>query len=104
MEKINKKNITKTEIISFLQSNKDYLNEKYGVISIGLIGSYAREEQKDDSDIDFLVEFDKVSFDKLAGLYIFLENNLQKKLDIIIKSSYLRKRFRDIVEREAIYA
>ncbi len=98
------KKLEKAEIISFLKANKDFMREKYGVTTIGLFGSYARNEQNDISDIDLLVEFDKVSFDNLAGLYIYIENNFGKKLDIIIKSSYLRKRFIEIVEREAVYA
>src|SRR5438552_10767239 len=97
-------NLDKNTIVSFLKSNKAFLREKYGVISIGLIGSYARNEQKGDSDIDFLVEFDEVNYHKLAGLYIYFENYFKGKIDIVIKSSYLRKRFRDIVEREVIYA
>jgi predicted nucleotidyltransferase len=98
------KKLDKAEIISFLTSNKDFMREKFGVTSIGIFGSYARNEQNEFSDIDLLVEFDKVSFNKLAGLYIYIENNMGKKLDIIIKSSYLRKRFMEIVEREAVYA
>ena len=98
------KKLDKAEIICFLTSNKDFMREKFGVTSIGIFGSYARNEQNEFSDIDLLVEFDKVSFNKLAGLYIYIENNMGKKLDIIIKSSYLRKRFMEIVEREAVYA
>lgn len=97
------KTIDKESIISFLKANKEFLKENFGVINIGLIGSYARNEQREDSDIDFLVEFDEVSFDKLAGLYIYLEKIFQKKLDIVRNGKYLRKKFLEEIKEDVIY-
>jgi len=48
--------MTKEDIKSVLAANIEIL-KKYKVKSISLFGSYVRNEQKDDSDIDFLVEF-----------------------------------------------
>jgi predicted nucleotidyltransferase len=96
--------LTKNQIIITLHSLKDELENNYGVRQIGLVGSYAREEHTEDSDIDFLVEFSKVNFNNLAGLSLYLEKVFEKKADIIIKSPYLRKKFLDSVEKEATYA
>ena len=57
------KNLTSKEIIKTLKENHAIL-KKYDVKKIGLFGSYAKGEQKKDSDIDFLVEFDVTAFGK----------------------------------------
>ncbi|HRJ85639.1 MAG TPA: nucleotidyltransferase domain-containing protein, partial [Ignavibacteria bacterium] len=45
-------NLNKENIIEFIRKNKTFLHDKYGVLSIGLMGSYARGEQTAESDID----------------------------------------------------
>ncbi len=96
--------LTKYFIIETLYSLKKELETRFGVKRIAVVGSYAREENTENSDIDFLVEFHSVTFNNLAGLSIFLEKVFGKKSDIIIKSPYLKKRFLESVEKEAIYA
>lgn len=45
--------MTKQIILDFLSSHKEELAQKYGVTKIGLFAcSYARDEQREDSDID----------------------------------------------------
>lgn len=96
--------LNKENIIEFLQKNKPYLHDKYGVESIGLMGSYARDEQNEESDIDFIVEFDEISYSKLAGLAIYLETEFAKKVDIIRKREMMRKSLINRAKTEAIYA
>lgn len=97
-------NLNKDNIIEFIRKNKAFLHDKYGVLSIGLMGSYARDEQTEDSDIDLIVEFDEVSYSKMAGLGIFLENELGKKIDIIRKREKMRKSLIRNSKSETIYA
>ncbi|HEY3251812.1 MAG TPA: nucleotidyltransferase domain-containing protein [Ignavibacteria bacterium] len=95
--------LEKSQIISFLRENIKLLRDKYGVVDIGLIGSYARDEQKEDSDIDFLVEFIEVKYDFLADLTIFLEKRFGKKIDIVINDKYLKKSFLTTANRNVIH-
>ncbi|HMT11630.1 MAG TPA: nucleotidyltransferase domain-containing protein [Ignavibacteria bacterium] len=97
-------NLNKENIISFLRENRECLSSQYGVKSIGLMGSFARDEQSNESDIDFIVEFDEISYSKLAGLVIFLESYFETKVDVIVKGKYLKKRFTELAEKETIYA
>ena len=46
------------EVISFLRLNSELLNRSFGVIRIGIFGSFAKGEQTVSSDIDILVEMD----------------------------------------------
>ena len=58
----------------------------YGVKQIGLSGSFVRDERKEDSDIDFLVGFEKEkkTLKNLVGLGDFLEELFQKKKLILL--------------------
>ena len=47
--------MTKRFILNFLSSHNAELAQKYGVTKIGLFGSYARGEEREDSDIDIAV-------------------------------------------------
>lgn len=67
--------------------------KKYGVTKAGIFGSYARGEQKRNSDIDILVEIKGSLFD-LAKLELELEEKLEKAIDVLSYkgiSPYLKK-------------
>ena len=80
--------MTGKEIMEFLQQNIDDLN-KFGVKNIALFGSYAKNQASTNSDIDFLVEFKpgEKTFDKYMDLKFYLEDNLNKKVDLAIKEN-----------------
>ena len=63
-----------------LTKEKPLLAKKYYVKTIGVFGSYAREEQTSKSDIDILVRFsDKASYFDLVDLADYLEKNESKE-------------------------
>ncbi len=49
--------LTSENVINFIKENKKYLSDKCKLIKIGLLGSFAREEQTGESDIDLIIEF-----------------------------------------------
>jgi predicted nucleotidyltransferase len=61
---------------------------RYHVVRAAIFGSYARGEEREDSDIDILVEFegDRSLLD-LAGLKIELEEALGRKVDLLTYNS-----------------
>lgn len=73
-------------IFKKIEKNKDSI-KKYGVKRIGLFGSYLRNEQKNTSDIDILVEFekDKITFDNYMELKFFLEDLFKCKVDLVMQ-------------------
>ena len=96
--------LTKKEIINILKAEKTFLNNQFGVVNIGLFGSYARAEQDIDSDIDFVVELKEPNFDYLVGLQIYLEKKLNKKIELVRKGKNINRRFFSRIEDEVIYA
>lgn len=79
------------------------LSEKFGVDEIALFGSYARNEQRENSDIDVIVKFREPKLNALVGLLDFLENKFRKKVDITTEGKQLSERFRKLTKPELIY-
>lgn len=98
------KNLSKDDIIKALKTNKIYLKNEFGVLNIGLFGSYAVGTQRPDSDIDFLVELEKPRFDLLAGLQIHLEKMFGKRIEIVRKANKINTRLFDRIGEQVIYA
>lgn len=94
----------KNAIIAFLRSQKTFLNSNFGVLSIGLFGSYARGSENELSDIDVIVELKEPRFDWMAGLKIFLESKLEMKVDLVRKRNGVKSYTMKAIEKEAIYA
>ncbi len=94
---------TKEEILAFLREHKPEMEERFGVIRIGLFGSYARGDAREDSDIDIAVELEgEHLFRKFFALEIFLQSNLHKEIDLGIASS-LKPIVREKVAKEIHY-
>jgi predicted nucleotidyltransferase len=97
------KNLSKDQILTLLRSEDKALRDQFGVISIGLFGSFAKDRQTDDSDIDLLVEFEAPRFDHVVGLQIYLEDRFGKKVGIVRKGAHLSKRFTSLIEKDIVY-
>jgi len=92
------------DIQAILQERKNYLAEKFGVIEIAIFGSYARGEQRKDSDVDLIVDFKEgwKTFDNYMDLKFYLEELFGKKVDLVIKSA-INSRVKPFIIEEAIY-
>ena len=92
------------EIIAALRIDLPMMKSRFGVEEIGLFGSYARNEERENSDIDVLVKFREPALKPLIGLLDFLENKFKKKVDIVTEGKQLSERFRAMIKSEIIYA
>ncbi|MDQ0298438.1 putative nucleotidyltransferase [Salibacterium salarium] len=81
---------------------KPVLQEKYHVSKIGYFGSYAREEQTKESDIDILVEFSKPIGLEFISLKEYLEQELNLKVDLVTVKA-LKPQLKEAVLKEVIY-
>jgi len=99
---------TKQDILDLLSRNQDSL-QAFGVKDIGLFGSFVRDEQHADSDIDLLVTFyqGKKTFDNFMELASFLERILGRRVELVTLESlspYLGPHILNEVEYAAIVA
>jgi hypothetical protein len=95
---------SKEEIIITLKNLKNEIKSEYKVKKIGLFGSYANNRQRENSDIDILVEFeDEADLLHYIGLTIFLEEVFDKNVDIVSEFA-IKEEIRDHILQEVIYA
>lgn len=89
-------------LMRILRDHMPELRRRYGVRSVGVFGSYVRNEQRPDSDLDLLVEFEEV-----PGLlaYIELQHYLSDLLGVrvdLTNKRTLRPRTGRSILREAV--
>ncbi len=77
--------LAKKVILTNILAEREQI-KKFGVKRIGLFGSFMRNEQKETSDVDILVEFEKgmKTFDNYMELKFYLEKLLGAKVDLVI--------------------
>ena len=75
----------------------------FNPIYIGLFGSYARNEEKENSDVDLLLDlnYPNLSLFDIGGLYWDLEQKLKLKIDIAFKHN-LKKQLEVGILKDAI--
>jgi len=96
---------TLEEIKSELEALKPILKENFQVETIGVFGSYCRDEQARKSDVDILVTFVEpkdVDLLDFIGLKQFLSRKLKMKVELV-KESALKRRIKDKILQETIY-
>lgn len=94
---------TTAQIRTLLAEHKNEIVEKYGVTEIGIFGSYLREEQKETSDIDILVEFKKpVGMLTFINLKNYLSDLFETNVDLVTKKA-LKPRIGQRILNEVVY-
>jgi len=93
----------KNSILAKLGQNRQLMQQRFSVRSIGLFGSCIRDEATPDSDIDLLVEFDNPTFDNYMDLKSFLEDIFQAKVDLVLADT-VKPRLQPYIAREIVYA
>lgn len=90
--------MTRDEILQTLSKHRDELRRDYGVRSLALFGSAARNKTGSQSDVDILVEFDKP-----IGLFQFIraKQHLEdllgvEEVDLVLRSAVIPELQEDI--------
>jgi predicted nucleotidyltransferase len=71
--------------------------------SLSLFGSFARGDETAKSDLDFVVEFERKSFDSYMDLKFFLEELFDRRVDLVLADG-IKPRLRAAILAEAIHA
>lgn len=79
---------TKERIFKLLQDHQGHIGQ-FGVRRLGLFGSFVRQQQEADSDVDMLVEFEpeRKTFDAFMALAAFLEELLERRVELLTPES-----------------
>lgn len=86
-----------------IRNNIQPLKNKYKIKTIGVFGSYVRETQQKESDVDILIEFEEpISLLEFIALERQLSKILGKKVDLVMKTALKPRIGRHILD-EVVY-
>ena len=92
---------SKNDCIEKIRENLPYIQKEYGVTGLSIFGSIARGDNRQDSDVDILVDMPpKILL--MSALKDYLENILQTSVDLIRRHSHLSQRFLNTISKDAI--
>ena len=91
------------EIIAILKKFKAESASKYGITSLGLFGSFARNQQRETSDVDVFVTLKESDLFVLERIKEELESLIHSNIDIVNYRDSLRNSFKQNILNDAIY-
>lgn len=97
--------LNRQDIMTFLLSNRTLLERQYNVEKIGIFGSFARDEQQEDSDIDLIVELNKNTpdiYETKQALKTFIGRKFQREIDLA-NPKYLKSYIKSDILKEVNY-
>ena len=95
--------MNRDQVLSELRRHRQEIDQRFAIKRLSVFGSAARDELRDDSDIDVLVEFkSKATFDGYMDLKFYLETLLGRKVDLVTHDA-VKPRMRPMIEQEAIH-
>ncbi|NUO80972.1 nucleotidyltransferase family protein [candidate division KSB1 bacterium] len=95
--------MTRNRVHEILLNSKEVARRQYKAELKGIFGSFARNEASADSDVDVLVEFQKgATLLDLAGLGDFLEEKLQRKVDVVTPAA-IRQELKAQIYSDMVY-
>ncbi len=97
-----KKNNRET-ILQELRKVKPDLEKRYGVTKIGIFGSMARNEIREDSDVDVVLEMREPDLFYMVHIKEDLEKRLKMPVDVIRYRKMMNSRLKARIDREAVY-
>ena len=90
-------------VLALIGRHKKQIWQSYGVREMGVFGSYARQEQSGQSDLDILVDFERsIDLFDFVELKDFLSEQLNVKVDLVMKNS-LKPALKEVILREVRY-
>ena len=97
--------LSRNEILIYLEANKGLFRSKFDVVKLGVFGSFAREEQKQTSDIDIIIEMPRGTediFEKKMALREMIKQHFARDVDIC-RERAIKPLFKEMILKEAIY-
>ena len=95
--------MTQKEIIDYLQAHKEAFAKKYGISRMALFGSYARGEERPDSDIDIAIETKLSDYFLLYDFKEELESFFHHKVDVVRLRERMNESLKKRIMKDGIY-
>lgn len=96
-----KDRLTSVKCIQLLKEDLPYIQKEYGVTGLCIFGSVARGDNRNDSDVDILVDMPpKILL--MSSLKGYLESLLHASVDLVRRHSHLSAKFLSHISKDAI--
>jgi predicted nucleotidyltransferase len=89
------------DVVNIIKSKRSVI-KRYGVNSLALFGSAARDRMRKNSDVDVLVQFEQPTWANYIGLKFYLQDLLGREVDLVTPKG-LKPAVRPSVEKELLY-
>jgi predicted nucleotidyltransferase len=97
--------LSQNDVFSYFKQNKTVLLNRFHLKRLGIFGSFARNEQNEESDIDIIADFE----DNIDDIYALKEEfrallfqHFGRQADIC-NVKYLKSYYKDVILNEAIF-
>ena len=91
----------RADVVNIIKSKRRMI-KRYGVKSLALFGSAARNRLRKNSDVDVLVQFDQPTWANYIGLKFYLQELLGREVDLVTPKG-LKPAVRPSVEKDLLY-
>jgi len=95
--------MSRAKIVKILKAFKEEYAEQYGIISLGVFGSTARDENQAGSDVDVVIRLKKQDLFNIIGIKQALEEMLHTNVDVISYRETMNSFLKNRIDKEALY-
>jgi uncharacterized protein len=95
--------MNKDEIIAILTLFKEKFAGKYGILSLGILGSVARGQSRDDSDVDICIKTSSPDPFMLVHIKEDIEQRVHHRVDIVRVREKMNPFLKARIDKDAIY-
>ncbi|MFH1563952.1 MAG: nucleotidyltransferase domain-containing protein [Nitrospirota bacterium] len=92
-----------SEIIKTLKEFKAKYAQKYGILTLGIFGSVARNTTKQESDVDVVVKMKNQDLFNMIGIKQDLEETLHIPVDVISYREKMNDFLKNRIDKETVY-
>lgn len=101
---MNESKLSREDILRELKNHLSRFGRLYGVTKIGVFGSAARDDLRQDSDIDIVVKMKEPDLFYVVHIKEDLEKDFNRRVDVIRYRTTMNRYLKARIDREALYA
>lgn len=94
--------MTKETVIAILKKHKPEMQKKYGLTELALFGSFSRNEQTENSDVDLMVDFAKTPGLNYFDMLYEFDDLFEAEVQVISKKA-IKPKYYKAIEQDLIY-